>query len=105
VRSQFAAVTRRRSPGTRPGKRYRGSGVVRSSGSGAHDTEYEGAAGRRPLTYDEAQALFDVADGRVEQIRARGRKGALAALRDAAVLETVYAYGLRRREVSGLVRS
>ena len=68
----------------------------------AHVTEYEGAAGRRPLTYDEVQALFDAADGRAEQIRARGRKGALAALRDAAVLKTVYAYGLRRREASGL---
>jgi site-specific recombinase XerD len=68
----------------------------------AHVTEYEGAARRRPLTYDEVQALFDAADGRVEQIRARGRKGALAALRDAAVLKVVYAYGLRRREASGL---
>jgi site-specific recombinase XerC len=48
------------------------------------------------------QALFDAADGRAEEIRARGRKGALAALRDAAVLKTVYAYGLRRREASGL---
>jgi hypothetical protein len=55
----------------------------------AHVTEYEGAAGRRPLTYDEVQALFDAADGRAEEIRARGRKGALAAL-----LKTVYAYGL-----------
>jgi integrase len=64
--------------------------------------EYEGAAGRRPLTYDEVQALFDAADGRVEQIRARGRKGALAALRDAAVLKTVYSDGLRRREAGGL---
>ncbi len=82
--------------------RRRGGQVVRLR---AHVTEYEGAAGRRPLTYDEVRALLDVADGRVEQIRARGRKGALAALRDAAVLETVYAYGWRRREVSGLVRS
>jgi site-specific recombinase XerD len=68
----------------------------------AHVTDYEGAAGRRPLTYDEVQALFDAADARVEEIRARGRKGALAALRDAAVLKTVYAYGLRRREAAGL---
>jgi len=40
-----------------------------------HVTEYEGQPGRRPLTYDEVQALFDAADGRVEEIRARGRKG------------------------------
>jgi site-specific recombinase XerD len=48
------------------------------------------------------QALFDAADGRVAQIRGTGRKGALAAQRDAALLKTVYAFGLRRREVWGL---
>jgi site-specific recombinase XerD len=64
----------------------------------AHVTEFEGRPGRRALTYDEVQALFDAADARVTQIRDRGRKGALAALRDAAMLKTVYAYGLRRRE-------
>lgn len=54
------------------------------------------------MTYDEVQALFDAADSRVEMVRKRRRKGALAALRDAALLKTVYAYGLRRREVIGL---
>ncbi|MGI8446205.1 MAG: hypothetical protein ACR2MP_03250 [Streptosporangiaceae bacterium] len=48
------------------------------------------------------QALFDAADARVGQIRARGRKGPLAALRDAALIKTVYAYGLRRREAARL---
>ena len=48
------------------------------------------------------QALFDAADGQVEEIRSRGRKGALAAQRDAALLKTVYAFGLRRREAWGL---
>lgn len=67
-----------------------------------HVVEYEGRPGRRPLTYDEVQALFDAADGRAEQTRARGRKGTLPALRDAALLKTVYAYGLRRREARGL---
>jgi integrase len=62
----------------------------------------EGQPHRRPLTYDEVQALFDAADGRVEEIRSRGRKGALAAQRDAALLKTVYAFGLRRREAWGL---
>jgi integrase len=68
----------------------------------AHVTEYEGQPHRRPLTYDEVQALFDAADGRVDEIRSRGRKGALAAQRDAALLKTVYAFGLRRREAWGL---
>lgn len=67
-----------------------------------HTAEYEGVPGRRPLTYDEVQALFDAADSRVEEIRSRRRKGALAALRDAAMLKTVYAFGLRRQETTGL---
>ena len=68
----------------------------------AHVVNFEGRPGRRALTYDEVQALFDAADGRVEEIRARGRKGALAAVRDAAALKVVYAYGLRRREAAML---
>jgi integrase len=67
-----------------------------------HVNEYEGQPGRRPLTYDEVQALFDAADARVEEIRARHRKGVVAAMRDAAMLKSAYAYGLRRREVCGL---
>ena len=67
----------------------------------SHVAEFEGGPARRPLTYDEVQALFDAADGRVETIRASRRKGALAALRDAVLLKTVYAFGLRRREACG----
>lgn len=63
-----------------------------------HVTEYEGDPGRRPLTYDEVQALFDAADGQAALIRSRKRKGAIPALRDAALLKFVYAYGLRRAE-------
>ena len=64
----------------------------------AHTVDYEGQPGRRPLTYDELQALFDAVDGRVELARARGRKGALTAMRDAALIKTIYAFGLRRNE-------
>lgn len=67
-----------------------------------HVTEYEGQPGRRPLSYGEVQALFDAADARVEEIRARRRKGSLAAFRDSTILKTIYAYGLRRREAWGL---
>ncbi len=68
----------------------------------AHVVDYEGDPARRPLTYDEMQALFDAADARVEDIRSRRRKGATTALRDSAFLKLVYAYGLRRREACGL---
>lgn len=64
----------------------------------AHRYEYEGDPARRPLSYDEVQILFDTADGRVEKLVQGGKKGALAALRDAQLLKTVYAFGLRRRE-------
>ncbi len=68
----------------------------------AHVTEFEGRPGRRPLSYEEVQALFDAADGRAEEARRRHRKGALTAMRDAAFLKTVYAFGLRRREAVSL---
>lgn len=65
----------------------------------AHVAEYEGQPERRPLTYDEIQALFDAADGRAEEAKTRrGRKGALTAMRDSVLLKTVYAYGTRRNE-------
>lgn len=67
-----------------------------------HVADYEGRPGRRPLTYDEVQALFDAADGRAEEIRLRGRKGGLVAARDAALLKVIYAFGLRRQEARGL---
>ena len=47
---------------------------------------------RRPLSYDEVQALFDAADARVGKIRDCGVKGSLGAARDAAVLKTLYAF-------------
>ncbi|MFJ9371022.1 tyrosine-type recombinase/integrase [Nocardia sp. NPDC101769] len=68
----------------------------------SHVSEFEGNPRRRALTYDEVQDLFDAADGQVEKIRGRGRKGAVPALRDAVLLKTVYAFGLRRREAAGL---
>ena len=64
--------------------------------------EFEGRPGRRPLTYDEVQALFDAADGMAEDKRARGRKGSLTAMRNAALLKAFYAWGLRRQEMVGL---
>ncbi|MDC3729283.1 tyrosine-type recombinase/integrase [Rhodococcus sp. Rp3] len=68
----------------------------------SHLGVFEGRPGRRALTYDEVQVLFDTADGEVERIRDLHRKGALPALRNAALLKTIYAFGLRRSEAVGL---
>jgi site-specific recombinase XerD len=76
--------------------------VLHEFNSIRHVADVESRPGRRPLSYDEVQALFDAADGLVEQIRARGRKGGISALRNAVVLKVVYAFGLRRREAWGL---
>lgn len=65
----------------------------------AHLIDYEGRPGRRPLSYDELQTLFV---DRVDRIANSGRKGAFAALRDAQMLKTAYAYGLRRNELCRL---
>ncbi len=67
-----------------------------------HLNEYEGRPGRRPLSYEEIQTLFDYLDQRVERIAGSGRKGALAAMRDAQMIKTAYAYGLRCRELCRL---
>ena len=76
--------------------------VFHEGNSVLHTVEYEGDPRRRPLTYDEVQALFDAADARPAKIKGQGRKGALTALRDAATLKTVYAFGTRRSESSRL---
>lgn len=67
-----------------------------------HFQDYEGRPGRRALSFDELQRFFDYADSRVESTLKLGRKGALAALRDAQLFKTAYVFGLRRAEVRGL---
>lgn len=68
----------------------------------AHLVDYEGRPARRPFSYEEVQTLFDFADSRVEDRVARGKKGALAALRDATMIKVAYAYGLRRGKLVNL---
>lgn len=67
-----------------------------------HVGEHESDPGRRPLTRDELQALFDQCDRRVAGRRALRRKGSLAALRDGAMFKVCYGWGLRRTELIGL---
>jgi integrase/recombinase XerC len=75
------------------------SQVCHDFNTAAHLVDYEGRPGRRPFTYDELQALFDLVDDKVDEVARSGRKGALAALRDAQMVKTAYAFGLRRREL------
>lgn len=58
----------------------------------------EADPGKRAFTVAELQALFDYADEQVLRIRGAGRKGWLPAFRDAVLIKTAYAYGLRRNE-------
>jgi site-specific recombinase XerD len=76
--------------------------IFHDANSIVHRSDYEGDPRRRPLSYDEIQALFDAANARPGKIIARGVKGGLGAARDAALLKLVYAFGLRRTEASQL---
>ena len=68
----------------------------------AHRDQSEARPGNRPLSRQELQRFFDYCDERVATVGRSGRKGWLAAFRDAALFKTVYAFGLRRREVAML---
>ncbi|KAA0096075.1 site-specific integrase [Mycolicibacterium sp. P1-18] len=57
---------------------------------------------KRPFTLVELQQFFDLADLEPERILNAGRKGALAAWRDAVAFKSLYGWGLRRNEVRHL---
>lgn len=68
-----------------------------------HTTDYEGAPeSNRPLTTDERKQFFTVANGRAEEATRLGRKGALAAHRDAVMFLAILGWGTRRTETSWL---
>jgi len=67
-----------------------------------HRSDYEGRPGNRPLSREELQAFFDYCDSRVAAVHSNGRKGWLAAYRDAVLFKLIYAWGLRRREAAML---
>lgn len=68
----------------------------------AHSVECEGRPGRRPMTRAELQTFFDYADEQVERAVRLGRKGTLAAYRDATVFKLMYGWGSRCTETSRL---
>lgn len=72
--------------------------VITELNAAAHVADSEAEPTKRAFTRPELQALFDYADEQVERKRALGRKGWMAAFRDATILKTSYAYGLRRNE-------
>ncbi|MFJ6752168.1 tyrosine-type recombinase/integrase [Streptomyces sp. NPDC091266] len=68
----------------------------------AHLADYEGGAKRRPMTREEIQIFLDHADAQVDRAIRLGRKGALAAYRDATVFKLMYGWGTRCTETSRL---
>jgi integrase len=68
----------------------------------AHLLDYEGVADRRPMSRKEIQRFLDYADDQVEVAMRAGRKGALAAYRDATIFKVVYGWGLRCNEAAKL---
>jgi integrase/recombinase XerC len=68
----------------------------------AHLNDYEGSPEARPFTREELQRFLDYADDQVERAAQSGRKGALAAYRDATIFKVIYGWGLRRTETARL---
>lgn len=67
-----------------------------------HAQPTEARVAKRAFTQSELQQLFDLADLEVERILDSGRKGALAAWRDAIAFKTAYGWGLRSAELRHL---
>ncbi|GLL05915.1 tyrosine-type recombinase/integrase [Dactylosporangium matsuzakiense] len=67
-----------------------------------HLNQFEGRPESRAFTRDELQRFFDYADDQVDRAVQAGRKGALAAYRDATLFKVVYGWGLRRTEAAKL---
>ena len=68
----------------------------------AHVLEVEARPQVRPLSRAEIETFFDYADEQVAVRARQGRKGWLAAWRDATLFKVIYAFGLRRREAAML---
>ena len=67
-----------------------------------HANGFEGKPSNRPFSREELQKFFDYCDDRVTHAQGLGRKGWLAAYRDAVLFKTIYAWGLRRQETTML---
>jgi integrase/recombinase XerC len=61
-----------------------------------HASDYEGMPVKRSFTFDELETFFACADAQAALILRSRRKGALAALRNSAMLKVAYGFGVRR---------
>jgi len=73
--------------------------VINEVNSAAHVADTESEPSKRAFTRAELQTLFDYADEQVAAKRRAGRKGWIAAFRDATMLKVAYSFGLRRNEI------
>ncbi len=64
----------------------------------SHAQPSEARPAKRAFSQVELQELFDLADLETDRILAAGRRGALAAARDAVAFKTLYGWGLRSTE-------
>ncbi len=78
------------------------SQVITEFNKARHVQDADMGPEKRAFTLEELQAFFDLADLEVERIINSGRKGALAAWRDAVAFKTAYGWGLRRDELRHL---
>jgi integrase/recombinase XerC len=62
-----------------------------------HLNDYEGDPEARPFTREEMQRFLDYADEQVDRAANSGRKGALAAYRDATMFKVMYGWGIFSR--------
>lgn len=76
--------------------------IITDVNSAQHVADIESEPAKRPFTRRELQDLFDYADEQVELKRSQGKKGWMAAFRDATIFKTAYAYGTRRTETQML---
>lgn len=76
--------------------------VITEFNKARHVQEADMGPSKRAFTLEELQAFFDLADLEVDRIINSGRKGALAAWRDAVAFKTCYGWGLRRDELRHL---
>lgn len=76
--------------------------IITDVNSAQHVADVESEPAKRPFTRRELQDLFDYADEQVELKRSQGKKGWMAAFRDATIFKTAYGYGTRRTETQML---